>query len=462
MMGATIGGDIAAVAAAYILAFSLRFAGWFMVRVPPRAGVPEVFPYYIYGLLAVCFIHFVVFTYLGFYRAHRVVSPLDEFYSAIIGCSLGTFIVMAAIFMLRGFEFSRPVVLIAWVFSIVAVGVVRVSEAAAQAAARARGVGVVRTVVVGAGRTGQMVVERIESHPALGYRTVGFLDDDTDLDGKSVEGFPVLGTTGELVRVIRSERIGVVIVALSSPPRDKIMQLITRCQEEEVEFKVVSDIFEIIAGPVAIDAIDGLPMFGLKDEPLSHLSNRVLKRAVDIIGAVLGIVVFTPLGAVIAAAVKASSPGRVFFRQDRVGHDGRVFRILKFRSMRADAEKGGRWTTHGDARRTRIGRHLRRLSLDEIPQLWCVLKGDMSLSGPRPEQPLFVEEFKQRVPRYLERHKVKSGITGWAQVNGLRGDTDIEQRTKYDLYYVENWSLMFDFKILLKTCFEFVFHRSAY
>ena len=320
---------------------------------------------------------------------------------------------------------------------------------------RARGIGVVPVLVVGAGSVAELIEERIRNHPGLGYKVVGFLDDYST-------GERSLGKISDLAKICADREVEMVFIALSSGNRGRVMEVINCCLREKVPFRVVSDLFEIITS-LRIEEIDGIPVFALKEGPL-HGCNKLLKRTVDILFSLAGLVITFPLFIVIAIVVKLSSPGPVFFTQERIGQGGRIFNIYKFRSMRvgAEVETGPVWAKGNDPRRTRVGLWLRRFSLDELPQLWCVLKGDMSLIGPRPERPVFVDRFKKSIPRYVERHSVKPGITGWAQVNGLRGDTAIEKRTVYDLYYIDNWSLFFDFKMLVKTIFEFVFHKHAY
>jgi exopolysaccharide biosynthesis polyprenyl glycosylphosphotransferase len=238
-------------------------------------------------------------------------------------------------------------------------------------------------------------------------------------------------------------------------PRSKIMNIVFECEKRMVEFNLVADLLGLVTSQVDMRTIDGVPLLGLKETPLGEGFNRFLKRMMDIVFSASGLILLSPVFLVMAAIVKASSPGPVFYFQKRIGEDGRRFAMIKFRTMIDKAEKGvGRvWAQEDDPRRTKIGALMRSCNLDELPQLINVLKGEMSLVGPRPERPHFVGKFKEDIPRYMARHKIKSGMTGWAQVNGLRGNTSIEERTKYDLYYLENWSLGFDLKILFMSAF---------
>jgi exopolysaccharide biosynthesis polyprenyl glycosylphosphotransferase len=348
--------------------------------------------------------------------------------------------------------------MLGWGISIIFMGSSRVLLGRFEEKMKARGIGTTPVLIVGTGAIARMIEERIHNHPGLGYHVIGFLDDDS---GRVRDR--VLGKIEGLVPVCRERGVEMAIIALSSPTHDKLMDVVNRCVSGKVPFRVVSNLFEIVTGPLSVEEIDGVPVFGLKEEPLLGW-NSFAKRLVDISVSLMGLVVASPIFVLTGLVVKLTSPGPVFFTQERVGKGGRVFRMCKFRSMRVDAEAetGPVWTKGNDVRRTRVGYWLRRFSLDELPQLWCVLKGDMSLIGPRPERPVFVEQFKQSVPRYLERHKVRPGLTGWAQVNGFRGNTAIDERTGCDLYYIDNWSLFFDLKILVKTIFEFVFHKHAY
>ncbi len=232
----------------------------------------------------------------------------------------------------------------------------------------------------------------------------------------------------------------------------EILSIITRCEREKVSIKVFPDVFQIMASEVSIGDLNGLPLLTVNDIAL-HGWRLALKRAVDMLGSAIVLVILSPIMMLVAILIKLDSPGSVFYPQERMGLDANSFMMLKFRSMRPDAEAqtGPVWATEDDPRRTRIGSFIRRFSIDELPQLINVLIGEMSLVGPRPERPVFVEQFKKSIPRYMDRHKEKAGMTGWAQVNGLRGDTSIIERTKYDLWYIENWSLLLDFKILLRT-----------
>jgi Undecaprenyl-phosphate glucose phosphotransferase len=270
-------------------------------------------------------------------------------------------------------------------------------------------------------------------------------------------GAPVLGGREDLAEIIEQHQVDEVIIALPEAPHREILLLISECEKDKVVIKVYPDLFQIMAGQMSIGDLGGLPLLTVRDVALRGWQ-RASKRALDLVGSAVGLVLLSPFFMLMAALIKLDSPGPVFYAQERMGLDARPFLILKFRSMRSDAEKHGPgWTVEGDPRVTRLGRIIRRLNVDELPQLINVLLGEMSLVGPRPERPVYVQQFRRSIPRYMDRHWQRSGMAGWAQVNGLRGDTSIAERTKYDLWYIENWSLLLDIKILIRTIFS-VFH----
>jgi len=316
-------------------------------------------------------------------------------------------------------------------------------------------------LIVGAGDISGNMIERINWHPEMGYKILGCVTDKVK-KGKKFKDTAVLGKVKELDKIIKKIKPDEVFVGLPDYNRRDIADTILA--NEGVKFMIATDILGIITKNIDYGEINGIPVFTVKELPLNLRVNRVIKRTMDIIVSGGGLLILLPLFAAAAVLIKLSSPGPVFYRQDRVGRDNKIFRMYKFRSMKMDAEKatGPVWAKENDDRRTAIGTFLRKSSIDELPQLINVLKGDMSIVGPRPERPHFVEKFKNEIPRYIERHKVKAGITGWAAANGLRGNTSLEERIKYDLYYIENWSLWFDFKIIIKTALEMFHHKGAY
>jgi Undecaprenyl-phosphate glucose phosphotransferase len=309
------------------------------------------------------------------------------------------------------------------------------------------------------------VAETLLAHRELGYRVAGFLDDGAENGGQT--GLPVLGRLRDALRVVQAEQIDQIYVALPLEDHAKLVGLIKAVANECVDMKVVPDLVQYATIKAALEDLDGIPIISLNEVPLSGWSSMV-KRLMDIVvstGALLFLTVLVPLFPVIAVLIKLfGGKGPVLLRQERMTLDGRTFQIFKFRTMVDEAERdtGPVFATSEDPRRTPVGIWLRRYNLDEFPQLLNVLLGEMSLVGPRPERPPFVAQFKERIPQYMLRHRVKSGITGWAQVNGWRGNTSIEKRIEYDLYYIENWSLLLDVKILILTLFRGFGQKHAY
>ncbi len=453
--------DTAMVSLAFWLAYQLR------VHIPVPTEPVDMAPFTHYlGILAVQVgsVLLVLFIY-KMYHLLRATSRVDQFYSIFGGVSIGSLLavsVSAITLKNSPFEVDYPRAMIAysWLLAIVLVTLGREVMMLVRRNVQARGVGQDRVVVVGAGEVARLVLQKILWSPYLGYRMVGVVNGE---EGPwSILGVPVIGQVQDLPRLIDEQAVDEVIIARPDASDEETLRIISLCQRGSVSVKVFPDVFEIIAGPLTIDDLGGLPLLNVRDVALRgwRLS---LKRAVDMAGSALALVLFSPLMMLTALLIKLESPGPVFFVQDRMGLDARPFKMIKFRSMHKDAEANGPgWTVAGDPRRTRVGAFLRRLDVDELPQFINVLLGDMSLVGPRPEQPAFVDQFQEVVPRYMERHREKSGMTGWAQVNGLRGDTSILERTKYDLWYVENWSLWLDVKIMVRTLIRWLVSRNRY
>jgi Undecaprenyl-phosphate glucose phosphotransferase len=309
-----------------------------------------------------------------------------------------------------------------------------------------------RILVIGAGQVGREITGKLRAHHELGFRVAGFLDDDPGKLGRLIDEVPVIGRLKDVERVLAEQSIDQVLIALPLEAHRKMMRILQVVGKECVEVRLVPDILQYAALNATLEDVDGTPVINLSQVPLEGWSSLV-KRVVDIAIAGAALLVLLPLLPLVAAAIWLEDRGPIFYRQERMGLDGKSFLILKLRSMRVDAEAttGPVWATRNDPRRTRVGELLRRWSIDELPQLWNVLRGDMSIVGPRPERPTFVHEFKHKLPQYMIRHRVRAGITGWAQVHGWRGNTSIKKRLQYDLYYIENWSLGLDFKILWMT-----------
>jgi len=452
--------DLAASAVSLLLAYALRFQ---TDIIPVTKGVPPL-SLYLQALYPIMGIWLIVFKLCGLYLPRRGHSKIDEFVTIFQAITLGTLFLIAFNFFFHPPEtYSRLGLLYFWGIDIFLVGIGRAIFHDLIAYARSRGYNLRHILIAGAGELGQMLVRKAHDYSGLGLNVVGFVDDDPTKQGKEIEGVRVLGTLDNLREIIQRYQIQQLFIALPLTAHQRLLSILNTLDGEYVDIRVVPDLVQYIALRGGVDELDGIPIVTLRETPLQGW-NSVIKRGFDIVLSLLGIILFFPVMILLAILIKLTSPGPIFYIQQRMGLDGRVFNMYKFRSMRVDAERltGAVWAKKNDPRRTKIGAFMRRTSLDELPQLFNVLKGDMSLVGPRPERPPFVEKFKERFPQYMLRHKVRSGMTGWAQVNGWRGDTSIEKRIEYDLYYIANWSIFFDLKIILLTLWKGMINKHAY
>jgi Undecaprenyl-phosphate glucose phosphotransferase len=460
---------------AFLLAYAIRFhLRAFVALVPITKGVPPLTQY----LALTPFIAALVptaFQLQGLYRLRRGRSRVDDFFAVLVGSILSVvFGIVATLYVQtyfattaardRGaFEVSQ----IVWaVFLVLNTTLTFASRAAVREWLERRwraGIGLKRVLIAGAGDLGRIVADKILEHREMGYQLVGFVDDRASGDHLGYRGLPLLGTLDDAGEIAQRETVDQLYVALPPEQHLRMLELIESTSREMLDVKVVPDLLQVLALRARLEDLDGVPVINVNEPPL-HGFNSVVKRGLDILISSAALMVLAiPLG-LVALLVKLTSSGPVFYRQERTGLVGKPFTILKFRSMRDDAERetGPVWAQEDDPRVTGFGRFMRRSNIDELPQLWNVLRGDMSIVGPRPERPHFVEQFKHRIPQYMLRHKVKAGLTGWAQVNGWRGNTPLEKRIEYDLYYIENWSVRLDLKIIWLTVIKGFFHKHAY
>jgi exopolysaccharide biosynthesis polyprenyl glycosylphosphotransferase len=405
----------------------------------------------------------IVFFFYRLYHRQRSLSYVDQFYSIFAAASVGMIISIAVIsfFFKNQLDYPRLMMVYIWMLTILFTSLGRAIQSRLQLSLQARNWGEERVLIVGTSEVGRMVLQKIRRSPGLGYRVVGFVDDDAKV--RAIQDSPVLGTTDDIPELINTQKINEVIIAMPEASHQEILKIASKCDRGRVTIKVFPDVFQIMATEVSIGDLGGLPLLTMRDVALRGWRLTV-KRVMDVVGSAITLVILSPLMMFLAMLIKLDSEGPVFFTQERMGLDGKRFMMLKFRSMRTDAEEetGPVWASANDSRRTRLGIVIRRFSIDEFPQFINVLLGHMSLVGPRPERPVFVEQFKQSIPRYMDRHREKAGITGWAQINGLRGDTSIIERTKYDLWYIENWSVALDLRIIIRTILNLFLDRNAY
>jgi Undecaprenyl-phosphate glucose phosphotransferase len=454
---------------AFVLAYVIRFESGL---IPVTRGYPPIEQYFnILPFVAV--LAPLAFQLQGIYRLRRGRSRVDDFFAVLVGTILAVVFIVLSTLVYQAYYASEAerargafqVSQIVWgLFLVLNVGFTYFSREFVREMLERRwraGIGLKRILIAGAGDLGRMVADRILQHRELGYQVVGFLDDRAGGDHIGYRGLPLLGMLDEVGEIAQRERVDHLYVALPLEEHTKLLNLMEITSRECIDVKVVPDLLQFIALRARLEDLDGLPIINVNDVPLQGV-NSWIKRVIDVAlsGAAVALLAI-PFG-IIAALVRFTSPGPVFYRQERMGLDGKAFTVYKFRSMYIGAEEttGPIWAREDDPRATPVGRWLRRLDLDELPQFLNVLKGDMSIVGPRPERPFFVEQFKHRIPQYMLRHKVKAGITGWAQVNGWRGNTSLEKRIEYDLYYIENWSVTLDLKIMWLTLVRGLFQRA--
>ena len=448
--------DAAAVAVSFLAAFLLRFISGLI----PAQDMPG-FGIYSRALIVIIPVYLWFFNNLGLYDPHRHIRRIEKIFVVLKGVSYSIIVLMALTFFYRGLSYSRIYLIMLWLLSFLFVSTGRYLLMQWEYRRRRQMKEIQRVLVVGANRNARSVIHWAKNNRHYGQEIIGVLSRDPSFIGKHVEGVGILGVSQDCEAFIDTLKPDSVVLLDPSFSRDRITDLVVACEDRMIEFKVAADFYGIMTRRVDVEHISGVPLLGFKPLPLDSLWNRSLKRTFDIVISA-GILFFSlPLWLAAAILIKCDDRGPVIYRQERVGRDGRVFALYKFRTMRvnAEGETGPVWARPNDSRRTRVGDFMRRWNIDELPQLWNVLKGDMSLVGPRPERPHFVKQFRETIPRYMARHKIKSGLTGWAQVNGLRGNTSIQERIKYDLYYMENWSLLLDIEILFMTFFAF---KNAY
>jgi Undecaprenyl-phosphate glucose phosphotransferase len=451
--------DLAVVSVAWVVAYCFRFM---TDIVPADKGVPEFGPY----LSMTVFIWLIwafVFRRMGLYRPMRGVRRARELWVLINANALAILLLISITYLFRekSVQFSRLVFVYFWALATVFTVGQRTMLRFLLRELRRKGYNLRYMLIVGAGRVAGDLASRVRLHQELGIQLLGCLSKAGD-EKRGPGGIPVVGRYEDVGQFIGRTDLDQIVVALPLEDHQRLPEIMAQLKDSIVDIKIVPDLYQFASLGGAIEEFEGLPVISLQECPLDGI-NLFTKRVVDLVLGCALLVVFSPLMLLIAALVKLSSRGPVFFKQERVSFDGSRFSIVKFRTMYMNAESHGPgWTTPGDNRVTPLGRLLRSTSLDELPQLLNVIKGDMSIVGPRPERPVFIQEFRRRIPRYMLRHKVPAGITGWAQVHGWRGDTSIDKRIEYDLYYIEHWSLLLDLKILWLTLFRGFRNRNAY
>lgn len=412
---------------------------------------------------------FIIPVYLLLYQAFTLYTPMRMqgrrlvLANIVKANSLGLLILMFTFYMIDEGDFSRSTYIMFYLINIVLQWGTRMLIFALLRDMREKGMNQTQMICVGYSRAAEEYIDRVLANPQWGYVIRGILDDNVPA-GTAYRGIKVLGRIANLNVILPENRLDEIAITLGLSEYYRLEEIVALCEKSGVHTKFIPDYNKIIPTKPYTEDILGLPVINIRYVPLNNTFNAMVKRAMDIVGSIAGIIVTSPIMLLMCLLIKLTSPGPLIYKQERVGLHNQNFWMYKFRSMeiQPEAEEKKAWTVKNDPRVTAIGRFMRRTSLDELPQLFNILKGDMSLVGPRPERPFFVEKFREEIPRYMVKHQVRPGLTGWAQVNGYRGDTSIRKRIECDLYYIENWTVGLDIKIMFMTIFKGFINKNAY
>lgn len=449
---------------ALVTVLSYIAAWWIRLVLYQDEGV-GVLPREVYfaALLVIVPGYLVLYSAFNLYKSKRYSSIKREFFDVIKANVIGLALFFVILYIVNEPNFSRSMIFIFCGINVVLMQGMRCTVRAFLRSIRKKGFNVKYIVLVGYSRAAEEYVDRILANPQWGYVVRGILDDHVPA-GTLYRGVKVVGRVDNLYYVLPENKLDEIAITLSLEDYDRLEEIVGLCEKSGVHTKFIPDYNSVIPSRPYTEDLSGLPVINIRRVPLTNTLNWVLKRIIDIIGACVAIIIFSPVMIIAAIGIKISGDGPIIFKQERVGLHNKTFQMYKFRTM--EIQKPGdetkAWTVKDDPRVTKIGKILRRTSMDEIPQFFNILKGDMSLIGPRPERPHFVDKFKEEIPRYMIKHQVRPGLTGWAQVNGYRGDTSIRKRIDYDIYYIENWSIGFDIKILFMTFFKGFINKNAY
>jgi len=435
--------DIAMIIASFVLAYYLRIG----LETAPSFNNIGLEEYLRYSFYLIPF-WILLLSLNGLYSIKPLTSFYHETYRIFSASSTAMLILIVQIFLLHTSFFSRLVLIFTWIISIFMISLGRLLIKMIKRYFFNLGIGRTRVLLIGNNETSQNINEHFINSYNNAFKMVGVLN--TNGDSENRFGLKIVGNFDEFDEKVKNLKVDEIVLTNTDIPKTKILKIIQFCTDRNIGFKYIPDSFSLMSINVSPNLIGTMPVMELRQASIDGWG-RILKRVFDLLFSSILLVILSPIFLIIAILVKLTSEGPIFYKQGRVGRDENIFFCHKFRSMTENAEKKQKWTTKDDPYVTPLGKFLRKSNLDEIPQFWDILIGNMSFVGPRPEQPEFVEKFEQEIPDYFRRHKVKSGLTGWAQVNGLKGDTSIRERVRYDMYYIENWSLWFDFRIIAKT-----------
>ena len=453
--------DALITAVSYMLAWYWKFEGPF-AKEDPSIGVLSRERYFSF-LIYVVPLYIVLYYFFNMYKPKRTLGRRYEIFNILKANTVGVLLLIVLLYMISEVDVSRTMLFSFYVINIFLTSLFRFAVRYFLHFFREKGYNLKHMLLIGYSRAAEEYIKRIQTNPQWGYNVCGVLD-DTVPAGTLYKGVKVLGRIDNIYEILPENKLDEIAITLSLKDYDRLEEMVAACEKSGVHTKFIPDYNSLVPSQPYTEDLMGLPVINIRYVPLSNTLNAMAKRAVDIIGSLLGILITSPLLLVIAVLVKSTSKGPVIFKQERVGLHHKRFHMFKFRTMEIQkpTEEQKAWTVKDDPRVTRIGKILRKSSLDELPQLFNILSGKMSLVGPRPERPLFVEKFKEEIPRYMVKHQVRPGLTGWAQINGYRGDTSIRKRIEYDLYYIENWTMSFDFKIMFLTIFKGFINKNAY
>ncbi|WP_438348927.1 undecaprenyl-phosphate glucose phosphotransferase [Paenibacillus sp. FA6] len=452
--------DFFVVQISFLLAWWIKFESGLIPYETPMPIEKYALWSLVYGGIAI-----VTGILVTLYSPKRKKRFADEFLKVIQVHLITMFVLISVMFVIKEIDISRVYLAIYLGLNIFFIIFYRYFLKVSLKHFREKGYNRQFVLIVGAGSLGKRFFNNLKQYPELGYEVVGFLDDNQVWDSIEMKHFsPILGSLDDLEDVLSRELIDEVVLALPLDAHSKYKNIIVLCEKAGVRTLIIPDFFDYLPARPYFDNFAGMPMINVRDIPLDVAGNRMFKRVFDIVFALLTIILISPVMLAVALGVKCTSPGPIIFKQERVGLNRRNFMMYKFRSMKQQLEDGvdTGWTVENDPRRTRFGTFIRSTSLDELPQFFNVLMGHMSVVGPRPERPYYVEQFRDEIPKYMVKHHVRPGITGWAQTNGLRGDTSIEDRINHDIFYIENWSILLDIKIIMKTITNGFKNNNAY
>ena len=450
--------DALVILVSYVLAWAIQFK----LLVPQESGYLS-FETYMSALIFVIPGFLFLYYALNLYTPKRVQGRRLEAGNVFVANILGLLGFIFALYLIKENNFSRAMIFMFIGMNIILTIIERNLIRIALKNIRSRGMNLKHMILVGYSTAAEAFIDRVKENPQWGYQINGILDDNYG-EGTDYRGVHVIGTCQDLNRILEANKQDEIAITLGLDEYYKLRGVVAACEKSGVHTKFIPDYGNIIPTRPYTEDLLGLPVVNIRHVPLTDNFNRLIKRTMDLFGSLICIILFSPVMLITAIVIKITSPGPLIFTQERVGLHNRPFRMYKFRSMLVQSEEKEKkgWTTRNDPRVTPFGRFIRKTSIDELPQLFNVLKGDMSLVGPRPERPQYVEKFREEIPRYMVKHQVRPGMTGWAQVNGYRGNTSIRKRIEYDLYYIENWTMGFDIKILFLTVFKGFINKNAY